>query len=466
MAVKLEKDLQPNNRDLWRRAREAFDAKNYGYVLNLGQTILKSEPEFLEARQRNRAASIQQFKTLSTFAKPIEQMKASRTASKASSAVKKAPAEALVYAEEALAIDPFCSSANTAQAEAAIALSMPEIAALAYETMRENKPKDTKLMHQLAQTYMLMDDGQRASKVYEAILQIDPRDGEALSGMKNATALAASTAGGWRNASDYRDLIQDKKQAAALEQQGKVVKSEKAIDEQIAELFTLVQREPANLKHPLRIAELFLKKPDLDQALEWYQYTFEQGGRSDTSIEKTLSDLRIKKLDKQIAEYEAAAATDPAQYQSSVDLLKQRRAEAMLEIARERVRKYPNDGQYRYDLGAALFHAGNYKEALPELQQSLKQPAVRIKAFNMMGLCFARRNMNDMAEKTLRDAIAEVPIMDDLKKEMCYNLAMVYKAVDKKEAMIEYVKKIYEVDMGYKDVGKIIEDYYDSGSGS
>ena len=137
---------------------------------------------------------------------------------------------------------------------------------------------------------------------------------------------------------------------------------------------------------------------------------------------------------------------------------------AILEVARDRVKKYPNDGQFRYELGAALYNAGNYKEALPELQQSLKQPAVRIKAFNMMGLSFAKRNMNDMAERTFRDAIAEIPVMDDLKKEMSYNLAMVYKSTGDKEKMIELVKKIYEVDMGYKDVSQLVEDYYSGGS--
>ena len=462
MAVKTEKELQSNNRDLWRRAREAFDAKNFGYVLQLGQTILKSEPEFLEGRQRVRAASIQQFKALSTFSKPMVQLKASGAAMKASGAVKKMPVEAIVLAEEALAIDPFNATANKAQAEAALAAGLPEIAALAYETLREAKPKDKALLHELAQTYMRMGDGHRAVKVYEAIVGIDPRDGEAISGMKNATAMHASTSGNWSGAKDYRDLIQDKKGAAALETAGKQVKSEKAMDEQIAELFALLQREPNNLNHPRRIADLFLKKDDLEKAIEWYAYTYETGGRTDTSIEKLLADLRFKQLDKQIALYQAAADQDPEQYQSSVDQLKAQRAELTLDVARERVRKYPNDGQYRYELGAALYHAGNYKEALPELQQSLKQPSVRIPAYNMMGLSFAKRNMNDLAEKTFLGAISELAFMDDTKKEIVYNLATIYKNTGQKEKMIDLLKKIYEVDMAYKDVSQLVEDYYNS----
>src|ERR1043165_6242707 len=75
MAVKLEKDLQPNNRDLWKRAGEACASKNYGYVLQRGQAVLKAEPEFLEGRQRIRAASIEQYRALSGLAKQMLPLK-------------------------------------------------------------------------------------------------------------------------------------------------------------------------------------------------------------------------------------------------------------------------------------------------------------------------------------------------------------------------------------------------------
>ena len=74
--------------------------------------------------------------------------------------------------------------------------------------------------------------------------------------------------------------------------------------------------------------------------------------------------------------------------------------------------------------------------------------------------CFARRKMFDLAAKTLQTAIKEKPVFDDEKKELIYNLGSVLEGMDNKEQAIEQFKLIYEVDIGYRDVAKKVDDYY------
>ena len=132
-------------------------------------------------------------------------------------------------------------------------------------------------------------------------------------------------------------------------------------------------------------------------------------------------------------------------------------------LAEARVRAQPNEGEFRYELGAALYKVGQYKRATEELQQSLKQPSVRYPALNLLGLAFMKRGMLDFAVNRLSLAESELPGMDEIKKEISYNLGLVYELSKMPDKALEQWKKIYEVDMSYRDVAARVEASYGGG---
>ena len=78
----------------------------------------------------------------------------------------------------------------------------------------------------------------------------------------------------------------------------------------------------------------------------------------------------------------------------------------------------------------------------------------------LLGQCFMARLMYDLAAKTLEDAVAELPAMDSTKKDVIYNLGLVYEKMEDKEKCIFRMKQIYEVDYGYRDVAARVEGSY------
>ena len=50
--------------------------------------------------------------------------------------------------------------------------------------------------------------------------------------------------------------------------------------------------------------------------------------------------------------------------------------------------------------------------------------------------------------------------MDGLKKELHYNLGVLLERMKKDDLAAEQFKKIYEVDLGYRDVAQKIEAHY------
>ena len=79
---------------------------------------------------------------------------------------------------------------------------------------------------------------------------------------------------------------------------------------------------------------------------------------------------------------------------------------------------------------------------------------------NMLGLCYEKMNMTDLAVSQYQEAIKELQIMDDTKKELLYNMALLHHKLDQKTEYLESLKQIYAVDYGYKDVAERVEGSY------
>ena len=71
-----------------------------------------------------------------------------------------------------------------------------------------------------------------------------------------------------------------------------------------------------------------------------------------------------------------------------------------------------------------------------------------------------RRLLLDLAAKTLSDAVAELLVMDAVKKDVIYNLGLVYEKMGDAQKTVDCMKQIYEVDYGYRDVAKRVESSY------
>jgi tetratricopeptide (TPR) repeat protein len=464
MAVKTEKDLPEPHRSTWLKALGAMQIKNYGYVIQLLQTVLKAEPEFLQGRQILRKAEIAKN---AGARKSMLSGGGGFSTMKIAGQVKKDPQGAIVEIEKLLENEPQSQPFNLLLRDAAMAANLTETATFALETIVQGAPRDVKMLHELAKHYVSTDQAEKAVDVYGKITEINPSDLIAIKAGKDASAHASMKKGGWEQKdATYRDLIRDKDQAVSLEQQSRVVRSAEMIEQQLAELGQKYEENPQSVDTARKIAELYEQKEDLDNAVQWFSYAASLTNNTDGSLVRKASDLRIKQYDASIEQYEAyLASADPeaaetAQYRDQLETIKRDRAGLLLQDARMRVDQNPTDLAMRFELGEILVNAGEYKDAIPELQKARQNPNVRLRAMNLLGRCFVERNMLDLASKTLEDAAGELIAMDNVKKDIVYNLGLVYEKMGDKEKSIGAMKQIYEVDYGYKDVAERVEGSY------
>jgi tetratricopeptide (TPR) repeat protein len=470
MPVTSEKDLPAIHKATWLKAMSAMELKNYGYAVQLLQGVLKSHPEFLLARQLTRKAAVAK----NAGKKAGFGLSASGLGGgmKIQSLVKKDPIAALDAVEKALESDPYNPASNQLLKEAALAANLSDVALFALETIVEGNPKDTKTLHELAKLYISTGAPQKAVDVYSKILTIAPNDLTAVKGGKDAAAAASMQRGGWeKEETTYRDLIRNKDEAVALEQQSRVHRSDEMIDNLLVDLHAQMDADASNADTARRIAELYEQKNDLDTAVTWFNYAAELTGNTDTALVRKVSDLRLRQYDVSIAGYEEYLAANPgapeaAEYQTQLEEIKKHRAFLVLDEARKRIERNPTDPQLRFELGEVLVATGNYKDAVPELQRAQSNPSVRLRAMSLLGQCYTARSMYDLAANILSRASSELFQMDNVKKDIVYNLGLVYEKMGQAEKSIDCMKQIYEVDYSYRDVAARVEGSYGGSEGS
>jgi tetratricopeptide (TPR) repeat protein len=206
----------------------------------------------------------------------------------------------------------------------------------------------------------------------------------------------------------------------------------------------------------------------LEGAYFYYYHTNELLTGSDPAVARKLSTLQLQRIDLRVTSIEKWLAEGGDQHdeadahRSEMENLKSEKAAMLIGEAKKRVERNPTDLQLRFELGEQLVLAKQYTEAIQELQRAKQNPNARLKAMNLLGLCYSEKNMLDLAVKQFQEAASEMVAMDALKKEIVYTMGLVYERMGKKEESLKCMKDIYEVDYGYKDVAKRVEGSYGS----
>ena len=455
--TEIPKDL----RDLYQKGSVALQRQNFDYAIAIFNQVLQREPGFFEGRQALRVA---QFKkaggSTNFFKKMLGGASSSPLLAKAQLSLRKSPLEAIQMAEQILNSDPQSSGALKVLAEAALGADFPRTACFSYEILLKNSPKDYDLNMDYGKALARAGQGDKAEAVYTELMRLFPHKGEIAEALKDLSARTTLNEGGYEALADgtgsYRDVLKDKDKAVALEQEDRQVKSDDVADRLIQEYEERLPKEPKNLKLLRTLSELYSQKKDYDRAIEYAERIRSSEGGTDPSLDRMIADITIKKYNHLLSQLDPAAP----EFAEQTARLQAERQAFQLQECQKRAERYPTDLQIRFELGELYFQAGKITEAIGEFQKAQSNPQRRLQSLGYLGQCFARRGMNDSAVRMLQNAIKEKPVFDEEKKELIYQLGCVLEKMNKPEEAIEQFKQIYEVDIGFKDVGAKVDAYY------
>jgi tetratricopeptide (TPR) repeat protein len=462
MAEKSINEVSREARLLFTKANEAAQRENVDYAITLFNQVLEKEPGFFECRKALRAAQFQKCGARGGFFKKMwSGAGSSPQVAKAKMALNKNPAEAMAIAEQILNGDPNTSAAHRIIVEAANALELPQTAVMSLDSLVKNSPKDKNLAIEFAHAVGTTGgDTGSAERILAELLRNLPNDGELNQALKDLSARKTLDQGGYNalegGQGSYRDILKDRQQATSLEQEKRVVKSEDVTERLIGEDEARMKTEPNNLKVVRRLAELYTQKKQFERALELYERIKNSEMGNDPSLERAIADTIVRRFDAQLEQLDPAAPD----YTEQTAKLQAEKLDFQVTECQKRVEKYPTDLAIRFEMGQFYFQTGKITEAIQEFQKAKNNPHKGLAAMNYLAQCYAKKKMFDMAARMLQSAIKEKPVFDEEKKDLVYNLGCVLESMGKKEEAIEQFKLIYEIDIGYKDVAKKVDDFY------
>ena len=446
-------DLPKSLGDLVLKADAAIEQNNLAYAVKLLLSVLKAEPGFIEGRRKLRASEMK-------LAGPPKKkgLFGGGGAGKLKGKAKKDPVGAIDDIEKELEKDPYNAGLNELLHEVAFNLNMLDTAAFALETVRRATPDNTKLLHKLAQFYENRNMPEEAAGVYKDIVKADPTDTDAVKGEKDMTARASMA----RSQDASGALVKkDDDETLALEKASRSAMTQDQMEEKRDQLVEQYNEDVNNFEVVKQLAALYEQMEDwamAQQMFEW-AHTLSAG---DAALKMKANNMKDRAGEEEIRSLEARVEENPddEEAQAALEDYQKTRAAAQVDERRRRVDQNPTDPQLRYDLGQALYHAGEYSDAIPHLQQATRNPHIRTRVLLLLGRTFDAKGMSDMAIKQLSDANAELSVMDKTKKEVLYELGLIHEKVESRDEALTCFKQIYEVDYGYRDVAHRVESSY------
>jgi tetratricopeptide (TPR) repeat protein len=443
-------------------AQVALQRGNLEYVIEVTSQVLKHAPGCLPVRKLQRVALMRRHEGKN---KLMAKALGSVTMAGFMFGGKKDPAKALENADKLLHADPTNAAALKSLAEACSSLGLLETAAYAWECLRELQPRDHDTLMNLGEAYIAAKMNKEAVRVADEMIKLRPQDGDALALMRKASVAQTMDKGNWESTTSFREKLKDEAQATSLEQASKVVTSAEMTERLVAEAKERLAVEPTNLNHFRAIIDGYRRLNDPASALEYVKQARQlPSAAGDATLDKLQSDLAVNVLEARVAAAAAVLAGSPedaaalaAHKAALTELNKVKLADAQAYVER-----YPNDYAARFTLANLLFEVGEHQSAIANYQQAQKSPKVRLAALAGMGKALKARKMFDLAVQQFQVAKSEIPTMDDLKKDIIYQLAECYESMGKADEAINEFKLIYSDDIGFRDVADKINAYYSS----
>jgi tetratricopeptide (TPR) repeat protein len=440
--------------DLKAKAREAFKRKNYDGAVEIYIEAIQFAPNDIELFEgmQQAAEKRREGKGKSIFGGGLGKLSIGTT---------RDPVKKLVACARYLAKVPGDKSVSMDLGDAAEQAGHLDTAIFGFRTAAKADPDDNVAWKRLGSLLFRRGKLKESMDAYGEAVRIDPKDQEAIKMRKNLAAEGALKIGGYESAKSSRELIKDKDVAGKLERDTRIqYTAQDALDE-AGRLRAEIEKNPAEpTKTRVRLADVLLQRGESAEAERVLEQAVQRDATNYDLIVR-LGDLRLSKLkdafDLAKERYEKAPADPGAR--DALEAAKKTLIDARLAEYGRRVHEHPTDLSERYRFGATLLMAGRVDEAIGEFQKTVADPKRKTESLLHLGDCFERKQMLDLAAKQVQRAAEDFPVLNSPRaKDVAYRLAELHERRGAKDEARKEYTRIYEVDIGFRDVAKKVQD--------
>lgn len=467
--------LSPEQRRIavenFERARQALLSGNFDYAIDRLLTCCKLDPANFSFRQTLRRAQKDKYGN---------NLRGSRMAflsaprSKAKMKAAKAGGDylrVLEHGEQVLTANPWDAGTQMDMAEAFDALGLIDLAVFTLDQARQKYPKDATLNRALARLFEKRGDFQKAIALWYLVKEASPSDVEAAHKAKDLAASETIARG------QYQESLSGSKPSPVLDKLE--AQNAEKVDRAARDAAPLLKRIEADPTEPalyVQLAGVYRRVGQEDRARAVLQQGLGPTGNH-YSLQLELLELDLlpvrKNLELTEKRIQALKAKPPGEDadddqpgEKDLQKLKARLVKEInvreVDIYRFRVDRNPADLTHRLELGIRLLKADRVDEAIAELQHARREEKVKGKAAMYLGLCFRLRNNLRLAQRNFEEALAALPASDEAaRKEVLFQLATGAAEAGDLPRALDLGHELANLDYGFRDIGKLIDEWHD-----
>jgi len=456
---------------LTERAAVAAERGNFDYAIDLYQRLLELQPQHVDARRGLRAVETRRCQergmTKSGAAGWIRGI-GHLLAAVIYLLIRKHE-KSIIACESFLKNDPFNTLVLRLLARAAEKAGYVEVAILVLDDVRTSLGSALKglalrgrvgVLRKLGRLYALTERLPLAAERFDEVLKLVPGDREAEVRIRDIAAQRSMVEGGWDKVGKtggYREVLKDEDAAKRHEDSQRDIRTREDVLGAIERVKNDLANDPNNTRHLVQLGDLYKMLREWSQARAQYDKA-QAIDPHNFLVSERLGDLRMAEMDEEIERL----AGDPSQKDRMPQLRRERMKYGFEEYQR-RAKARPQDLPTRFALASILFEAGRFKEASAQFQLASRDPRHRRTALYRLGICFQKQGLVDLAIEQLEKAIAGASLVDPEVKDILYALGEAHESQGRLPQAIDAYKRVFEVDISYRDISKKIEGLYKRG---
>jgi tetratricopeptide (TPR) repeat protein len=254
-------------------------------------------------------------------------------------------------------------------------------------------------------------------------------------------AIASLTVQKQRSSGKYDEDDDDSRRTKLKTQQQQELSAEQQLQRKI-------RSEPDKVANYLELADIYSNDDRFVEAEKLLAKAYELS-KSDNDIREKWEDSQIRALRQKIAQ----SKEPEAKKKLLAEHLKKE-----LQFYKARVERYPNNLIFKYELGYRHMKAGQFAEAIRELQTAKNDPRRRGMCMLVLGQCFQQIKQYPLAKRHYEAAIQEIPDHDgDNKRKALYLLGRLTLHLRDLDAAEKHLSALAALDFTYKDVAQLLD---------
>lgn len=274
---------------------------------------------------------------------------------------------------------------------------------------RDRRPRKD-LFLKLMKVFGQVGAFEKAVQAGEAAVRMDPSDGPLAAEVRNLSAQAAMSRGGFDQtgkAGGFRANIRDADRQRQLVEQEQIVKSDEAVDRLLKTAEDDFRARPDDRHSAMAYLKRLRERGRPEDEKRAYQVASQMYEKSsEFRFRQIAGEIKLRQAERKVAEYVDLAKANPdnAVAQENARRARVKFLEMEIEEIGERAKAYPTDLHVKFDLAKRYFELERFDEAIPLLQEAKDDAKARVEALHLLGQAFLRTSYVDEAIYTLRQA--------------------------------------------------------------